>query len=317
MAARQAEPATKPARPGAIVRLIVPVPMAVLLLASTGCQGDSAPRPPDGAPAAVQARAPGHTGTPSPSVSASTDARLGPPVRSYRVYLAEQAAALRSRTRAFTDAVRAGDVAAAKRRFASSRTCWERIQSITFLLPELDRRIDGRADDFASPTDPAWTGWHRLEQLLWVGNSTAGATPLADRLDRDVASVQRAIPTLPITARIMAAGIERLVEEAIEQKLTGMEDRYSRLDLADLAANLEGAEAGYATARPVLTVAQPALTRLLDSRFAAVDGIIAKYRTPGGYRLYPALTPTDRAMLQAGLGTLAELLTGLSAVFER
>jgi iron uptake system component EfeO len=316
MAARRPEPATKPTRTGAIVRLTVPALMAVLLLASTGCQ-HSAPRPSGGAPAAAQARAPGHTGTPPPSVSASAGARLVPAVRSYRAYLGDQAAALRSRTRSFTDAIRAGNVTAAKQRFASSRTCWERIQSITFLLPELDRRIDGRADDFASPTDPAWTGWHRLEQMLWVGNSTTGARPIADQLDRDLDSVQRAIPTLPITGRIMAAGIERLVEEAIEQKLTGAEDRYSRLDLADLAGNLQGAEAGYVVARPLLTVDQPALTRLLDSRFAAVDRTIAKYRTPAGYRLYPALTPTDRATLQARLSALAELLTGLSADFER
>ena len=205
----------------------------------------------------------------------------------------------------------------ARKHFAASRICWERIQSIAFLLPQLDRRIDARADDFATPTDRAWTGWHRLEQILWIENSTAGAAPLANRLDRDLELLQEAVPTFPITPKVIATGIARLVEEAIAEKLPGAEDRYSRLDLADLAGNVQGAEAGYSAVRPALAVRQAALTQLLDGQFSRIDRIINKYRTSAGYRPYPALAAADRAVLRAQLGTLAETITRLPAVFER
>jgi iron uptake system component EfeO len=312
MAARQPDRRTKPAVPGGIVRLVALVVMAAVLLVSTGCHGDNAGGPPDATMAASPAS--GASATPSPS--ASTDPRLALAVRSYRGYLRQQADALHARTRPFTDAIRAGDVAAAKKRFASSRICWERIQSVAILLPQIDRRIDARADDFATPTDPAWTGWHRLEQMLWIEDSTAGAASLANRLDRDLGLLQQTIPTLPITPKLMAAGIARLVEEAIAEKLPGAEDRYSRLDLADLAGNLQGAEAGYSAARPVLTVGGAAVTtRLLDGQFSSVNRILSKYRTSAGYRPYPALTAGDRALLQARLSELADTLTRLSAVF--
>jgi iron uptake system component EfeO len=260
---------------------------------------------------------PGRAAPASPTGSAHTDPRLVPAVRSYEAYLRGQAAALPARARPFTDAVRAGDVTAAKKRFAASRTSWERIQSIGILLPQLDRRIDARADDFATPTDPAWTGWHRLERILWTEDSSTDAAALATQLDRDLELLRKAVLTLPITPETMAAGIERLVEETIAEKLPGAEDRYSRVDLADLAANVQGAEAGYSTARPVLTTRDAALTRLLDRQFAAVDHTIAKYRTPAGYRPYPALSAADRTLLQSQLSALAETLSGLSGVFER
>jgi iron uptake system component EfeO len=237
-------------------------------------------------------------------------------IRSYDAYVRARTAALPARARALTDAVRAGDLAAAKKNFAASRADWQRIQSIAILLPQLDRRIDARLDDFATPADPAWTGWHRLEYVLWRSNSTAGAKPYADRLDRDLAQLDRAVPGLVITAPIMTACIERLVEDAISEKLPGIEDRYARTDLSDLAANIEGARAGYSFTRPVLSARDPALVALLDGQFAAAGRTIAKYRTSTGYRPYPALSAIDKLTLRAQLNTLAESLAQLPSTFR-
>jgi iron uptake system component EfeO len=292
------------------VRLGITVLIGTALLL-TGCQGT--PHTP-AAPTVAPER---EFETPSSSVRGPVDPRVTASVRSYQAYVRAQAAALPARARAFTDAVRAGDLTAARKDFAASRAGWERIQSVALLLPQLDRRIDARADDFASATDPAWTGWHRLERILWTQRSTAGAVPLADRLDRDLESVRRTVPTLSITPKRMAAGIERQMEEAIAEKLPGAEDRYSRTDLADLAGNIQGAQAGYAAARPLLLSRDPARARLLDRQFATVERTLGKYRTAAGYRPYPALSTTDRAALQAQLTSLAETLSALSAILTR
>jgi iron uptake system component EfeO len=306
--------ATKPGRARAIHRIGT---IAVVLALSAGCQSDSpAPRPdatPSGSPVADPARA----GLSAPPRTTAADARRRLAVRSFQAYLRQQAAALPARARPFTDAVRAGDVTAAKKSFAAGRTSWERIQWVALLLPELDRRIDARADDFAGPAATAWTGWHRLELILWTRNSTAGAAPLADRLDRDLGALHQAVARLRVTPAMMATGITRLVDEAIAEKLPGAEDRYARTDLADLAGNVQGAEAGYTIARPVLAGRDATLARVVDRRFAAVDRTLARYRGAAGYRPYPALSPADRLLLEGQLSALAESLSTLPGLFTR
>ena len=63
---------------------------------------------------------------------------------------------------------RAGrDVQAAKDAFAPSRQAWETIEPIAGLVEDIDGAVDARVDDFDNEDDPALTGWHKLEYLLW------------------------------------------------------------------------------------------------------------------------------------------------------
>ena len=164
-----------------------------------------------------------------------------------------EVATLRTETKLFTDAVRAGNVAEAKKQFAPSRVSWERIEPIAGLVEEIDGAVDARVDDFANETDPKWTGWHKLEYLLWVKNTTAGGKPLADQLDKDLGTLETQLKTVEITPKAVALGAGELIEEVSKGKITGEEDRYSHTDLWDFAANVEGAKAAYGVFKPVLS----------------------------------------------------------------
>lgn len=157
----------------------------------------------------------------------------------------------------------------------------------------------------------------RLRLFIATVAAPAGAAPLADRLDRDLETLRQAVPRRQVTPAMMASGITRLVDEAIAEKLPGVEDGYAHTDLADLAGNIQGAEAGYAFARPVLAGLDAGLVRVLDGRFAAVDRTLARYRGAAGYRPYPVVSPADRLLLPARLSTLAEGLAALPALVRR
>jgi iron uptake system component EfeO len=86
--------------------------------------------------------------------------------------------------RPFTDAVRAGDLEAAKAAYAPSRVPWERIEPIAGLVEDIDTAVDARVDDFEGPDDAEFTGWHRLEYLLFDQGTTEGAASFADRSTR-------------------------------------------------------------------------------------------------------------------------------------
>ncbi|MGH9133551.1 MAG: imelysin family protein, partial [Ilumatobacteraceae bacterium] len=93
------------------------------------------------------------------------------------------------------------------------RQGWERIEPIAALVEEIDGKVDARVDDFESETDPAWTGWHRIEYILWEENTTEGAVPLADQLDADLQTLQDELPDIELTGLAMARGAAELIEE--------------------------------------------------------------------------------------------------------
>jgi iron uptake system component EfeO len=124
------------------------------------------------------------SGLGSEDLSGTTDdeAILGA-VDEYRRYVQNEVAILVDATTTFTDAVRAGNMDAAKSAYAPSRYHWETIEPIAGLIAEIDGAVDARVDDFADETDPAWTGWHRIEYLLWVQGDTATAVHRVHRVD--------------------------------------------------------------------------------------------------------------------------------------
>jgi iron uptake system component EfeO len=246
--------------------------------------------------------------------SQSSDKAVTAGVNAYKAYVQGEVTALRADTKLFTDAVRAGNVAEAKKQFAPSRVSWERIEPIAGLVEEIDGSVDARVDDFAGVDDPKWTGWHKLEYLLWEKNTTAGGKPLADRLDKDLGTLDTRIKTVDITPKAVALGAGDLIQEVSEGKITGEEDRYSHTDLWDFAANVGGAKAAYGVFKTVLTAKDPGLVKTLDAGFAAVEASLKPYEVAGGgYQPYSALKPADKTKMQGQLAGLSESLAKIPA----
>jgi len=292
---------------------------AVCLLGLTGCGGD------DGAAARSDGRTPASSRAGSGPGPGSTQVGgdQGPPAgdavveagaTAYRRYVEGEVSTLRVKTTKFTDAVRAGNVARAKELYAPSRESWARIGPVAGLVAGIDGAVDSRVDDFAGPTDPRFTGWHRLEYLLWVRNSAAGGRPFADQLDRDLVTLETTLAGAPITARAVAVGAGELLGEVAKRKLAGAEDRYSHTDLWDVAANIDGCRAALLVFEPALTKKDNALLGRLRGQFVAVDTSLRPYQlTVGGWRSFTALTAADRARLRTQLATLAASLATLPA----
>ena len=288
------------------VRALVALAATAGLAALAGCSS--------GATSSSGAATPGGA-TPAPAATSASalPADLAAQVAAYRSYVVDQAATLRADGRRLTDALRAGDLAEAKKQFAPSRYRWEAIEPIALLVSRFDIALDARVDDYASASDPQWTGWHKLEYLMWVKNTTAGTRPLADKLDRDLATLARAVTTVQITPAAAIKGASDLVAEVSEGKITGEEDRYSHTDLSDFAANVEGAKAAYGSFRGGLATRDPQLVSSVDTAFAAVERSLSAYKDGSGYKPYGALRPNDKLTMQAHLSTLSESLAMVPA----
>jgi iron uptake system component EfeO len=286
---------------------------ALLLLA--GCGND------DGAGVRSTGTASG-SGTGSGSGLANQDLRgttndrqVLKAVADYKSWVLAEVDGLVADTRKFTDAVRAGDVAEAKRQFAPSRVRWERIEPIAGLVEEIDGKVDARVDDFEGVTDPQFTGWHRLEYHLWKLGSAKGTKPFADQLDKDIATLDQRLKGLEFPPAAVALGPAELIEEVSEGKITGEEDRYSRTDLWDFDANVDGSKKLFELLTPALQAKDPVLTEQVAAGFAEVDKSLAEYGNPGGgFDPYTALAADDKTRMQAQLADLSEKLARIPGV---
>jgi iron uptake system component EfeO len=240
-------------------------------------------------------------------------AELAAPISDYKIWVQSEIEAFQKDTRAFTDAVRAGDLAAAKSLYAPARTHYERVEPIAELFSDLDKSIDVRADDFAEKeADPAFSGFHRIEYGLWAAGSTDGLASHADRLDADIVELKGRIAGLTVPPSKVVGGASVLIEEVAKTKISGEEDRYSRTDLWDFAANVEGAKKIHELLRPLTTRVNPRLVGRIDANFAKVDAVLVRYALPGGgYRSYDELSKKDRTRVRGPVTALAEDLSKL------
>jgi iron uptake system component EfeO len=237
----------------------------------------------------------------------------------YKTYVQQQIDDTIAATTEFTDAVRAGDLEAAKELYAPSRQGWESIEPVASLVEEIDGAVDARVDDFEGEDDPNFTGWHRIEYILWELNTTDGAAEFADGLDENLQVLKTEVENMEeIPPAALVVGASELIEEVSTGKITGEEDRYSHTDLWDFAANVEGSEYGVELLAPALEAVEdggPELLADIQAGFEELDAQLAEYEDgEGGYLSYEELTDEDKTAMQATLGELSENLSQMAGL---
>ncbi len=245
----------------------------------------------------------------------SEDEQLAAASKNYEQYVQTQVDGLVAQTGAFVAAVKAGDIAKAKSLYPVARTYYERIEPVAESFGDLDPEIDARDGDL----DPGveWTGFHKLEQDLWVKGDVSGSGPVADKLNADVAQLKTLVATVQLKPLELANGAKELLDEVATSKVTGEEDRYSHTDLWDFQANVEGSKAAVAALRPALDQRDPALGPQLDAQFAAVQAELDKYRSGDQWKLYTELTPDQVKALSDAINGLAEPISKVAATITQ
>src|SRR6185295_706707 len=147
-----------------------------------------------------------------------------------------------------------------------------------------DPEIDARVNDVAK--GDRWTGFHRIEQALWVKHTTKGMSPIATKLLADVKRLNTQVATETYEPDQLANGASELLGEVSKSKITGEEDRYSHTDLSDFEANLAGAQAAYELVAPALKARDAKLATTLTARFEAVHKELERIKRGGEFPSY-------------------------------
>jgi iron uptake system component EfeO len=254
----------------------------------------------------------------APEVNADEQQLIDQAVANYAAYVQDQSDQLLARTTEFVELYKSGDDDGARALYAVARTHWERIETVAESFGDLDPMMDAREADLEP--GQKWTGWHLIEKDLWPQRAET-YTPLtteeratyADDLLANTQTLDQRVATLTYTVDQIANGSRGLLEEVATGKVTGEEEYWSRTDLWDFQANVDGARVGYEGVKPILEEKDPDLAAELDSRFDELQALLDAQREGEGFTTYDQLTPDQVKELSDAVNALSEPLSRLTA----
>ena len=183
---------------------------------------------------------------------------------------------------------------------------------------DLDPKMDAREADLEPGVE--FTGWHRIEKDLWPARAE-NYTPLtdeerafyADDLLANTTELDTRVQELTYTIDQIANGSRGLLEEVATGKVTGEEEYWSRTDLWDFQANVDGAKVAFEGVQPIVEQKDPVLADELDTRFAELQSLLDAQRVGEGFKYYDELTPDEIKALSDAVNALSEPLSRLTA----
>lgn len=239
----------------------------------------------------------------------------------YKAFVVEQIDQLVVNTEKFVNYLKAGDVQNAKKIYPLARMYFERSEPVAEIFGDLDPRIDARLADLTEEgkNEDNWSGFHKIEKILWEQNSTEGTETIADQLLNDIKELRTKIPDAEVTPELMITGAVDLLNEISTTKVTGEEEIYSKTDLYDFKANIEGAEKIYTLFKPQLDKKNSALSKEISEHFAEVNALLTKHNqsTEGyDYVNYDQLSDDDIKALSEAVNKLGEPLAQMGILLE-
>ena len=131
-------------------------------------------------------------------------------VRGYSGYVKQNTTELISHTQTFCQAIDAGNLNQAKVLYPRARAYYERIEPVAEVWGSLDTQIDGRWENPVT-VKSQFTGFHRLEQMLWQDNSLNGAPAMCSGLVKNEKQLLTLVGQAQFNPLEMASGATDLV----------------------------------------------------------------------------------------------------------
>lgn len=247
-------------------------------------------------------------------VMAMGGADLSAETGEYKKWVESQIDQLLADTEKFVALLEAGKLDEAKALYPKARMYFERSEPVAEIFGDLDPRIDNREADLEQ--GEKWTGFHAIEKILWTQNTTEGTKELAGQLIADIKELRAKIPTAEVTGELMISGSVDLLNEVSTTKITGEEEIFSKTDLYDFKANIEGAEKIFQILTPKLQAKDPALVKTLEERFKAVHDLLDSHKKGDEFKFYNELSADDTKALAEAVNKLGEPLAQMGVILQ-
>ena len=237
----------------------------------------------------------------------------------YKTFVEGQIDQLLTDTEKFASLLKEGKLDEAKKIYPLIRMSYERSEPIAESFGESDVKIDFRLADYMdeNKTEEGWSGFHRIEKILWEQNTTSGTETYANQLVNDIKELKAKVATVEVTPDMMLTGAVDLLNEVATSKITGEEEIYSHTDLYDFRANIEGAEKIFQLFKPLIKNKDEKLVASLEKEFKNVNRLLDKHMTDSQhYKLHTDLTKEDTKELAEAVTKLGEPLSQMGVILN-
>ncbi|TYK43688.1 EfeM/EfeO family lipoprotein [Actinomadura decatromicini] len=239
---------------------------------------------------------------------------LDPAVRAYRGRVVAGLGALVRRTDALRDAVRSGDLDAARGAWLPAHLAYARLGAAYGAFGDRGDAIDGRPAGLPDGVrDPGFRGFHRVERGLWHGASAASLRGPADRLAADVRALRDGFPRAELDPGDLGLRAHEILEDALRFELTGATDQGSGTTLATVAANVDGTRTALAPLRPLLADRLPELPEI-DAGLDRASRLLRAQHRHGRWTPLDRLGAVERERINGAIGELVERLASVATV---
>ncbi|MBW9207365.1 EfeM/EfeO family lipoprotein [Mumia sp. zg.B17] len=238
--------------------------------------------------------------------------------KNYAAYVQDQSAQLLDQTTRFVALYTAGKDDEARELYPVARQHWERIETVAESFGDLDPKMDAREADLEP--GQRWTGWHLIEKDLWPQRAK-GYEPLtraerstyADDLLANTQTLDDRVQDLTYSVDQIANGSRGLLDEVATGKVTGEEEYWSRTDLWDFQANVDGARVAFEGVQPIVEKNDEVLATQIAERFDALQALLDEHKDGDGFVAYDQLTTEQVKALSDAVNALSEPLSRLAA----
>lgn len=252
-------------------------------------------------------------------LTASEQKQLKQATSDYKTFVEGEIDQLLKDTEGFSATLKSGNLEEAKKQYPLIRMAYERSEPIAESFGESDVKIDYRLVDYMDEkkSEDGWSGFHRIERIMWQDNTTEGTAAYVDQLINDIKELKAKIATVKVTPDIMLTGAVDLLNEVATQKITGEEEVFSHTDLYDFRANIEGAEKIFELFKPLIEKKDAKLVKTLETEFKNVNGLLDKHMIDEkNYMSYTDLSEVDTKELAEAVTKLGEPLSQMGVILD-
>jgi iron uptake system component EfeO len=259
---------------------------------------------------------PGHARGGTPPVEPVSENDMIPVATHYQASIAAALPGLDRLVVALDSDIHSGDLVRARTDWLAAHLAYERLGAAYGAFGDLDGAINGTAEGLAGGvTDPAFTGFHRIEYGLWHGQGGSDLAPYADRLVSDVTALGAVLASAQVDPLDIAIRAHEIAENSLQFELTGATDYGSGTNLATAEANLEGTASVLDLLRPVIAPRYPELAEV-DRLLATTRTDLDAMKVDGTWTPVGMLPTAGRERIDSDFGELTELLAPIASICE-
>jgi iron uptake system component EfeO len=251
--------------------------------------------------------------------SAETARQLQASLDRYETYLQRNSSKLLHWADTIVLKVDEGSFPKAGSRYAAARVPYGHLDPAAQAFVSLNARIDALESEI-SPDK--FGGFHELEKAIFWEESTAGMTPVAQQLGVDIEELQRRLVSADLPPAQIISGATKVLQGILVNEIWGTAEPYAHADLTDIAAKVEGIDAAFKAAQPLLAEQDPKLTKQIEDQLQTVYAKVGQYgilarepeqardQEPGiSFVVYDQITQEERWKLAQPIRSLARLFS--------